>query len=154
MLGTAKRIVNAALKVIGAEIVRLDSDGIEAGNSQFNFKELQSIRAIGAGGTLSLDESRFLGELVGRIRGLGPIVEVGTLFGWSTRVIVLHKEEKQKLYTVDNYSWNSLGLSPEAHFLATQRVLGDAIAHHNVIQVRADKNAFYENYRDEPPALL
>src|SRR5579872_2736926 len=151
----AKDLIKRGLKRFGAEIVRLNEDEqrIAAGHTGLDYKDIQAIRAIGGGGR-SIEEAIFLAELTRRAAGPAPIVEIGTLFGWSTHIIVLNKLRGQKLYTVDNYSWNPLGISPDAHHLATQRALADAVAHHNVVQVKADKNSFYENYSGEPPALV
>jgi len=107
-----------------------------------------------ATGQISLSEARFLGELVRGLTGEGPIVEIGTLFGWSTRVMVLHKSPDRELVTVDNFTWNPLGLSPDAHYRCTAKVLDDAINHHRVRIVRQDKSLFYESYSGLPPALV
>jgi predicted O-methyltransferase YrrM len=105
-------------------------------------------------GQIRLDESRFLGELVSSLRGPGPIVEVGTLFGWSTRVMTLFKERDRELITVDNYGWNPLGLPPERHRSSTSESLAEAVRSHNVRIVARDKASFYETYAGPPPALV
>jgi predicted O-methyltransferase YrrM len=38
-------------------------------------------------GSINLREARLLSDLVRGLSGKGPIVEMGTLFGWSTRVM-------------------------------------------------------------------
>ena len=40
-------------------------------------------------GEISLEEARFLSELVKSVQSNGPIVEIGTLFGKSTFVLLL-----------------------------------------------------------------
>lgn len=119
-----------------------------------NYKEFQLQRAIGAPGQLSVDEVRFLGELVRRSDPSRPIIEIGTLFGWSTLVISMFKPKGQRLITVDNYSWNPLGMSAEAHFYATTQALRQVVADHNVVQLRVDKDEFFKGYRDAKPALF
>ena len=119
-----------------------------------DYKDFQLQRAISAPGQLSLDEARFLGALVQRTDPSRPIVEIGTLFGWSTLVMALFKPKSQPLITVDNYSWNPLGMSANAHHYATSQVLKEAVAGHNVVQVRMDKDEFYRQYREAPPALF
>ena len=78
-------------------------------------------------GQIRLDESRFLGELVSSLTEPGPIVEIGTLFGWSTRVMALFKDRDRELITVDNYGWNPLGLPPERHQSSTAQTLAEAV---------------------------
>jgi hypothetical protein len=150
-----QRLINTSIKPLGAEVVRItDEQRVAAGCTDLDYRDLQVIKTISNGGEISLEEAIFLGELTRRASGPGPIVEIGTLFGWSTRIIVLNKRRDQKLYTADNYSWNPLGISPEAHFIATHRALAEAVAHYNVVQIRADKKSFYENYSDEAPELV
>ena len=82
------------------------------------------------------------------------MIEIGTLFGFSTLVIAMSKAPSQQLLTVDNYSWNPFGLSGEAHHLATGQVLHDAVRRHSVVQLRADKTSFYSDYDGLPPGLF
>ena len=105
-------------------------------------------------GQIRLDESRFLGELVSSLDRPGPIIEVGTLFGWSTRVMALFKAPERELITVDNYTWNPLGLPTSRHRDSTARALAEAVMSHNVKIVTSDKNRYYETYAGPPPALV
>lgn len=105
-------------------------------------------------GQISLGEARALGGLVAGLTGPGPIVEVGTLFGWSTRVMVLFKEPERELITVDSYVWNPLSLPAERHARATHSALQEAVDHHRVRLVTQDKAVFYERYNGPPPALV
>jgi hypothetical protein len=93
-------------------------------------------------GEISLQEARFLGELIRCLKAGGPIIEIGTHFGFSTQVICLYKGIDRQLITVDNYSWNSLGLSPDNHFLVTKK------------QFCMDKNEFYTSYTADSPSLV
>src|ERR1039458_3774239 len=74
-------------------------------------------------GQITLKEARFLGQLVSNLETKGPIIEIGTLFGWSTRIICLFMDKDRELITVDNYSWNPFGLPPDMHFETTRTVL-------------------------------
>ena len=105
-------------------------------------------------GQISLGEARALGGLVAGLTEPGPIVEVGTLFGWSTRVMVLFKQPERELITVDSYVWNPLALPAERHARATRAALQEAVDHHGVRLVAEDKAAFYERYSGPPPALV
>lgn len=107
-----------------------------------------------ARGQVSLEEARFLGATVNALKGPGPIIEVGTLFGWSTRVMCLFKEPARHLISVDNYSWNPFGFPPEIHFETTQRVMSEAINSHNVKLERMASTDFFESYTGPAPALV
>jgi predicted O-methyltransferase YrrM len=71
-------------------------------------------------GEISIKEGRFLGNLVSNIETIGPIVEIGKHFGFSTIIMCLFKEEGRKLITVDNYSRNSVGLKTQSHMDETK----------------------------------
>jgi hypothetical protein len=105
-------------------------------------------------GQLSITEARALGALVQQSDPTRPIIEIGTLFGWSTLIICLFKDPGQKLITVDNYSWNPLGLTPDEHFRITSERLAVAKAELNVDQVKVGKDEFYESYAGARPALF
>jgi len=105
-------------------------------------------------GEITLEEARFLGELVRRAPSDGPMIEVGTLFGWSTRIIALAKPAAQELITVDIFGWNPWDLTSEEHQWLTGRLLADASKKLNVRQVVADKNQYYADYTGPAPALI
>jgi hypothetical protein len=69
-------------------------------------------------------------------------------------VIALFKHPEQKLITVDNYSWNSLGITPDAHYAATRLRLAEAVEKYNVQQIRMDKDEFYRQYEGDKPSLF
>jgi predicted O-methyltransferase YrrM len=148
----AKRVLAAASfeshRLSPAE--RLDLPG----DVQMNFREAVSYRAIGGLGELSIAEARLLAELVRASDPSRPIVEIGTLFGHSTLVMTLAKAQEQQIISVDNYSWNPLGLSPEVHFRTTSNRLRDAIATENVTLLRVSSDEFYRTYDGPPPALF
>ena len=123
-------------------------------HESFTYRESQCYRALGNLGQLSLEESRLLGELVRESDSSRPIVEIGTLFGFSTTILTLFKERSQRVITVDNYSWNPLGISPEAHQQITANRLAEAVREHNVQIVRMNKDDFYRSYDGPPPALF
>lgn len=151
-----KTIVKRALKHRGIEICRLyDSEREDVPQHEsFSYREAQWYRALGNLGQLSLVEARALGDLVRTSDPTRPIIEIGTLFGFSTIVITLAKAPTQRLITVDNYSWNPLGLRPEAHYQLTRNRLKEAIAVHGVEQQRVDKDEFYRTYAGPAPALF
>lgn len=151
-----KSLVRTTLQRLDMDIVRLNPDELLF-SEQFpglDYKELQIVKTLVAPSQVSLEEARFLGALTARADKTRPILEIGTLFGYSTRIIVLSKAPSQPLITVDNYSWNPLGLSSETHFKATRGALAEAIEHFNVQQLNLSKDVFYAEYDQPPPALF
>ena len=120
----------------------------------FNYKEFQIYRALTAQGQLSIEEARFLTELVRASDPNRPIIEVGTLYGFSTLVMCLVKQTDQKLYSIDNFSWNSLGVSSAVHFAATHKRLEECIEQYKVELVATSAKEFYKSYSGPPPALF
>lgn len=106
-------------------------------------------------GIVRESELKLLKELVGKANALpGPIIEIGTLFGYSTRKIALWKLRNKELITVDNYSWNPFSLDKISHYKLTKKVLSPLIKNENVIQIYKDKNEFYRAYSGMTPAMV
>lgn len=105
-------------------------------------------------GEITLTEARFLIELVRTAPSNGPLIEIGTLFGWSTRVMTLAKPADQPLITVDSFEWNPWELTADEHRWFTTHLLADATAQLNVRQVVMDKNLYFEAYEGPAPALV
>lgn len=118
-----------------------------------NYKEAQVYRGLTATGQISLVEARFLMKLVAASDPARPIIEVGTLYGHSTLVMCLAKPPAQRLLAVDNFSWNSLGISPAVHMAATRHRLAECIADHGVEIIAEPAQTFYAAYAGPPPAL-
>lgn len=70
-------------------------------------------------GQISLEEARFLSELAAEAQSERPIIEIGSLFGSSTKVLLTAKKPDQPLIAVDLFSWNPAQLTPEQHFMVT-----------------------------------
>lgn len=151
-----KKLINSFLKRFGYEICRLSADEISMidNSINMNYKEAQIFRALTASGQISMEESRFLFELVRQSDPSRPIVEVGTLYGASTLIICLAKHPKQKLYAVDNFSWNSLGISSNVHLAATKKRLDECINNYEVKLINEPATDFYKKYNDLPPSLF
>jgi hypothetical protein len=151
-----KRSVLGILRFFGYELCRLNS--VEKGElpdgAFFNYKEVEIYRALSMSSQISIEEAMFLGKLVRRSDPSLPIIEIGTLFGFSTMILAVFKSRTQHLITIDDYSWNPLGISANAHYLATQNRLSEAIAHHNVAALRIGKDAFYATYSGPRPGLF
>lgn len=118
------------------------------------FRDLVALQGVNTPGEISIEEGRFLGDLVRRTEPSDPLVEIGTLFGRSTTVMTLFKQEHQPLIGVDNFSWNPLGLEPEFHEYATRTALSQATERYNVRVEKADKAEFFAAYDGPPPGLV
>jgi predicted O-methyltransferase YrrM len=107
-------------------------------------------------GTMFFDvELNLLKELVERSNSLpGPIIEIGTLFGYTTSRMALWRSPQKKIITVDNYCWNPWHLTPDMHHAMTLRFLHYLEATGQVEVKRMDKDEFFKSYRGEAPALV
>ena len=105
-------------------------------------------------GEQSLAETRFLSELGRESDPSRPIVKIGTLFGYPTKLICLAEPIGQVFLTVVNYSWNPAELSSEDHLQLTSTVLAPLVEHENVVQIRENKDESYSKYSFQPPALV
>jgi predicted O-methyltransferase YrrM len=105
--------------------------------------------------TVRDDEMSLLESLVKESNALpGPIIEIGTLLGVSTTNMALWKSPDKKIITVDLFAWNPWGLTSEQHRDITTQMLHYLTRTKHVELVVSCKNAFYESYRGEPPALV
>lgn len=155
-----KGILRNLLKSTGYEVCRLSelerthasSMGWDLG--RMDYKDYQVARTIGSGGHITIDEAKFLASLVAETNQDDPIIEIGTLFGFSTTVLTLSKKPQQKLITVDKFFWNPHGISAYAHKAGTLYALGDAQRNHNVEVVEQDKDEFYRSYDGPAPGLF
>ena len=122
---------NAVLRPTGLQIAwysgadRRTADALRRQGAKLRYRDLQFFRGITAPGHITIEEARFLADLAQASAPDRPIVEIGTLFGFSTLVLARAKHPGQRLITVDNYCWNPLGLPPDAHARATAAVLQD-----------------------------
>ena len=107
-----------------------------------------------AGASISLAEARFLGRLVAELEGDGPIVEIGTFYGWSAAVMAMCKEPSRRLLSVDHYGWAPLGLDPREKQRLAGRMLQEARDALRVELLAMDKAHFYAAYAGQPPALV
>lgn len=99
-------------------------------------------------------EALALGEIARGLVGVGPIIEIGTLFGRSTQVLALFKARERELITIDNYSWNPFGMPSELHKEITLNILNKSVSHLDVSVVDCDSKKFLTQYTGEAPALV
>jgi hypothetical protein len=105
--------------------------------------------------TLSEEEYGLLRELVQEAAEFeGPIIEIGTLLGGTTTRLALWARPGQKVITVDNYSWNPWGLTPEQHHCLTSQVLYHPVQLGRVEQIAMGKDEYFRQYQGPPPALV
>lgn len=106
-------------------------------------------------GTLAAAEEERIVELVHRAaRHAGPLVEIGTLFGLTTRLMAQHAPAGRQVITVDDFSWNPLALPRELHELLAGRILRSEIAAGQVVLETSASAAFRGRYRGPAPALV
>jgi hypothetical protein len=106
-------------------------------------------------GSISEEERSFLGQLVCETnKEGGPIVEIGTLFGFTTNFLALVKPRERQLITVDSFTWNPWGLCPSEHRRLTEKVLEISTALLNVKIMACDKEIFYQTYSGVAPSLV
>ncbi|HQC73301.1 MAG TPA: class I SAM-dependent methyltransferase [Candidatus Competibacteraceae bacterium] len=151
-----RQAITRVLSVFGYELCRLSplERPTLPENVRLNYKDAQIYRALTAQGQLSIEGARFLSDLVRSCDPQRPIVEIGCLYGYSTQVVCLAKHPRQRLYSVDNFSWNSLGISRTAHLLATRKRLQEYIETQNVHLFEGSAEMFYSQYCDLAPALF
>ena len=111
-------------------------------------------RALLGPGEILQNEARFLGELVRRAPKNRPIIEIGTLFGRTTRVLAMFKHPETKLITIDKFQWNPHGLSRKNHERITRDIFRKLFEHDNVQLLQTDKSDFYKTYSGPPPGLV
>lgn len=115
---------------------------------------LEDPDALVLGNLSSADEVRLV-ELVQQAAAYdGPIVEFGTLFGVTTRLIASAARPGQHVITIDNFSWNPFGLPPAVHERFARGVLRTELASGRVDLRVGDSAALRRDYRGSVPALV
>jgi len=84
----------------------------------------------------------------------GPIIEIGTLFGYSTQALALGKGIDQELLTVDAFSWNPIGIPKWRHEELARKNLVFLIRTQNVRLIVASNEQFYADWDGRQPALV
>jgi hypothetical protein len=106
-------------------------------------------------GSVSEQDEKAIIHLLGLAAMLpGPIIEVGTLFGFSAQLIAAHKPQDKELLCVENFSWNPFFLTRSDHQLLTKKVLYYCTMHCNTKIVDRDKHDFYECYDGPRPSMV
>lgn len=84
----------------------------------------------------------------------GPIIEIGTLFGFSTQLIADVKRVDQALITVDNYSWNPFCMPPDHHREFTRNALHYCSQNSDLTVFDGTSGEFFEGYSGPAPAMV
>jgi hypothetical protein len=106
------------------------------------------------GGISELDE-RGLREAVARAAAApGPIVEIGTLFGWTTQLLASLKSPEKELIAVENFSWNPFCIPADDHRVVTRRTLHYCIQHCRTRIFDGSARDFYETYNGPTPSMV
>jgi hypothetical protein len=101
------------------------------------------------------EELPFLKELVETATNYsGPIVEIGTLYGFTTQHIAEYKAKDKQLITVDNFSWNPIGMSSNAQRNFCSRSLYYLTRRCNTEIYDGSGDSFYATYSGERPAMV
>ena len=106
-------------------------------------------------GSVQPNELDFLQRLISRANTIdGPIVEIGTLFGFTTQHIANWKTIEKELITVDDFSWNPIGFDSETHRAFTNRILYYLIKRANTTLYTSSNTEFYRSYHGETPSMV
>jgi predicted O-methyltransferase YrrM len=106
-------------------------------------------------GSVQPAELGFLEELVTHSNSFsGEIIEVGTLFGFTTQHIAKWKRSDKTLTTIDNFSWNPIGMPDSAHRGFTTRSLSYLTEKANVKIFAGTSMNYYSRFVGERPAMI
>lgn len=112
-------------------------------------------RGITVWGGISEQDELGLREAVARAAAApGPIVEIGTLFGWTTQLLASLKSPEKELIAVENFSWNPFCIPPDDHRVVTRRTLHYCIQHCRTRIFDGSARDFYETYRGPTPSMV
>lgn len=124
----------------------------QAVSTQLELLESPSLFALGG---LTDEEERALAGLVAEAAARpGPVIEFGTLFGLTTRLIAASAAPSQRVLTIDNFCWNPFGLPPALHEAFARKVLRGELESGRVELVAAASDTFRASYAGPAPALV
>ena len=106
------------------------------------------------GGLTAVEEEAIV-ELVKKAAAYpGDVIEFGTLFGITTKLMASVAEAEQKIVTVDNFCWNPFGLTPAMHELFTRKILRTELEKGFVELRVTGSEEFREDYAGQTPAMV
>jgi hypothetical protein len=112
-------------------------------------------RDVTVWGGISLEDERGIREAVARAAAHpGPIVEIGTLFGWTAQLIASMKSPEKELIAIDNFCWNPFHVPPDDHRAITRRTLHYCLEHCRTRIFDGTAREFYDKYDDPTPSMV
>jgi hypothetical protein len=112
-------------------------------------------RAASVWGGISEEDERGIREAVSRAAPFdGPIVEIGTLFGWTAQLLASFKSPEKELIAVDNFCWNPFCIPPDDHRAITHRTLYYCLQHCRTRIFDGTAREFYDSYKGPTPSMV
>jgi len=137
------------------KLLNLFRDIVRYRESVYQFIQFRNQERNAFSGSVVPEELPFLKELVETAAGYsGPIIEIGTLYGFTTQHLAEYKAPDKKLITVDNFSWNPIGMSSDAQRDFCSRSLYYLIHCCNTELYDGSGQSFYTTYSGERPAMV
>lgn len=84
----------------------------------------------------------------------GPIIEFGTLFGITTKLITSSAAGRQKVFSIDNFSWNPFGLTPVWHETFVRKILRFELESGKLELLVSDSNSFRNSFTGQRPSMV
>lgn len=108
-----------------------------------------------AWGSISEEDENVIIELTEQAAGIpGPIIEIGSLFGFTTQLIATYKPREKALIGVENFSWNPYGIPAADHRVTTKRALRYVMRHCATSIYDGSSLEFKAHYAGERPAMV
>jgi hypothetical protein len=112
-------------------------------------------RGVTVWGGISEDDERGIREAVARAAPFeGPIVEIGTLFGWTAQQIAGLKSPEKELIAIDNFCWNPFHVPPDDHRVITRRTMHYCLEHCRTRIFDGTACEFYDSYNGPTPSMV
>ena len=112
-------------------------------------------RGVTVWGGISEEDERGIREAVARAAAFdGPIIEIGTLFGWTTQLIASLKSPEKELIAVENFSWNPFCIPADDHRVITRRTLHYCLQHCRTRIHDGSARSFYDSYHGPTPSMV
>jgi hypothetical protein len=124
----------------------------QAISTQLSLLENPSVFALG--GLTEAEEDSLATLVKAAADQPGPIIEFGTLFGLTTRLLASVAAADQSVITVDNFSWNPFGLPPSLHQSFTRKVLRSELISGRVDLRVMSSELFRDAYTGPTPAMV
>lgn len=112
-------------------------------------------RDVTVWGGISEEDEQGIREAVARAALFdGPIIEIGTLFGWTTQLIASFKSPEKQLITIDNFCWNPFRIPANDHRVVTRRTLHYCLQHCRTSIFDGTAQQFYDSYQGPTPSMV